>query len=767
MLFGCTIMSDISARAAAGPKKPVRSAHPSTTAPGRQPTVVARAKARDTRLPVAVGETVDVNGARRAFRFSQAQHSADSATRITAEELTNRNVVTIADLQQLLPNVTIQSMNGTSTINYLLRGVGMNDYTQNAMSSVMTYIDGVAFPLGQMSNGMMFDLASVDVTPGPVGTEHGQTDTGGEINIHTADPTATWHGGLSEDIASYARNRTNFHVSGPLSRTVSFRIAGQAQQGGGWQSMPLDGSHLGDANEGALRAKLRWQPDEKTDIMLTGHWVQDDSQVVTGKPFLNVQPVGPSPNMGFYQAEWDLRPQFAALFGRSASIKPSEHNTFWGADLKMSRQLGFATLSSISAFETERIGEYTDQDATQYATGDQYRNVVSNTFSQELSLKSAHQQSPFHWSIGAYYDRVRMAQQFFMDFTQYLPQRGYLSETSYQQNQQTFSQFAHLSYRFPHNVTLFGGITHEADDRQLLGLATRHFGISTLNFNNEATSANQFSGVVGVQWQPVSNLMAYFKVSKGFKPGGFTANNTVIQAQLAPYKPETLLAYEVGFKSDIVPNVFRLNGAAFYYDYHDQQVLTTLLVPNYGPLGMFMNAPKSQIWGIELNTEIHPFRHIFLSGNLGYQRGNYQIYQTLNTTAVAAYAQTHGGVWQAFYTDYSGTDTGMPKLSMSGTAEYRFNPLNGYEWVTAVDGSYRGAQAMSPGVTSGMFLMPSYFLLGAHMTFRPASGRWSVTAYASNILQRHYEVSAGMETTTYYYMPSPPRFIGGRFGFNF
>ncbi|WP_342627111.1 TonB-dependent receptor plug domain-containing protein [Nguyenibacter vanlangensis] len=384
MLFGCTIMSDISARAAAGPKKPVRAAHSSTTAPRRQPTVVARAKARDTRLPVAVGETVDVNGARRAFRFSQAQHSADSATRITAEELTNRNVVTIADLQQLLPNVTIQSMNGTSTINYLLRGVGMNDYTQNAMSSVMTYIDGVAFPLGQMSNGMMFDLASVDVTPGPVGTEHGQTDTGGEINIHTADPTATWHGGLSEDIASYARSRTNFYVSGPLSRTVSFRIAGQAQQGGGWQSMPLDGSHLGDANEGALRAKLRWQPDEKTDIMLTGHWVQDDSQVVAGKPFLNVQPVGPSPNMGFYQAEWDLRPQFAALFGRSASIKPSEHNTFWGADLKMSRQLGFATLSSISAFETERIGEYTDQDATQYATGDQYRNVVANTFSQEL-----------------------------------------------------------------------------------------------------------------------------------------------------------------------------------------------------------------------------------------------------------------------------------------------------------------------------------------------------------------------------------------------
>ncbi|NVN29286.1 TonB-dependent receptor plug domain-containing protein [Endobacter medicaginis] len=721
---------------------------------------------RRTRIATAE-ETLNVTASRNAFRFSSAQHIADSATRISAEELINRNVVAATDLQQIVPNVTIQTMNGTSTVNYLVRGIGMNDYTQNAMPSVLTYVDGVAFPLAQMSNGMLFDLGSVDVVPGPVGTQHGQSETGGEINIQTADPTPQWHGGVSQDIASYARARSNFFLSGPLSPTLSWRLSGQSQQGGGWQTRPLDGAHLGDASQGALRSKLRWQPDDKTDITLTGHWVQDNSEVVTGKPFLNVQPVGTIPKMGFEQAVWDLRPQFAALVGRPAGIKPSEHNTFWGSDLRASRVLGPVTLSAISAFETERIAEYTDQDATQYATGDQYRNVVANSFSQEIDLRNTDRQSRFQWSVGAYYNRVRMAQQFFYDFTNYLPQRGYLSETSYRQNQQTFSQFAHASYRFAHDVTLFGGITHEADDRQLLGLRTRRFGVSDLHFDNEATSANQFSGVAGIQWQPTSKTMTYFKVSKGFKPGGFTANNTVIQQQLAPYKPETLLAYELGFKSDIISQVLRLNGAAFFYDYHDQQVLTSLLVPNYGPIGVFLNAPKSQVWGIELSAGLHPIKHVFLSGNMGYQRATYQNYQALDTTAVAAYAKAHNGTWQAFYTDYAGVDTGLPKLSLNGTAEYRFEPFRRYEWANGVDGSYRGAQALSPGVSSGPFLLPAYFLLGAHSTLRPASGRWSLTVYASNILQRHYQISAGMVTTTYYYIPAAPRFIGGRFGVSF
>ncbi|GBQ70497.1 TonB-dependent receptor [Ameyamaea chiangmaiensis NBRC 103196] len=706
-----------------------------------------------------------VNAARRAFHFSGAQHVADSATRITAATLARHNVVGLTGLQNLAPNVTIQSLLGTASTNFYIRGIGFSDYTQNNTSSVMTYIDGVPFPLSTMAAGMMFDIDTVDIQPGVTGTTHGLADTGGDVNIHTADPTRTWHAGATQDIASYARSRSDAYISGPLTDTLSFRIAGETIHGGGWQTSPANHTSLGDADSWALRAKLRWTPTARTTIQLTGHWLQDDSGVVVGKPVINFLASQKIPTLGYQQANWDLRPQFAHLIGRSADTKPSEHNTFWGFDLNMAHDFGFATLRSISAYETEREGEYTDQDGTTYASGDQYRNIVANSFTQELNLTSKDHGQPLQWVVGMTYNRVRMSQQFYFDFTAYVPLRGYLSETSFRQNQQTFNQYAHVSYRLPYHITLFGGINHEADDRQLLGLRTVHFGINDLNFTNEGASANQFAGTLGIQWQALSNLMFYYKMAKGFKPGGFTGNNTVVQAQLTPFGPETVLSYEAGFKSDIIPNVFRLNAAAFYYDYHGQQYISSYLVPSYGPLGMFVNIPKSEIWGIEFSAAIHPLPHVYVTQNFGYERGKYQKFMALNSTATNAYYTAHG-VWQAVYTDFGGVDSGIPKLTLNGTADYRFNPLRHYELETGLDWMYRGSQALVAGGL-GSYRLPAYFLMGAHMTFHPLSDRWSATIYAQNLLNRQYFVAGGQATTTYFWIPGAPRFIGGRLSVTF
>ncbi|RUT26506.1 TonB-dependent receptor [Asaia sp. W19] len=710
-------------------------------------------------------ETLTVTTARRRFHFTAAQHEADATTHITAETLTRQGVVSLLDLPRVAPNLTVQSVNGTGTTNFFLRGIGLNDYTQNNMSSVLVYYDDVAYPLARMASGMMFDIAGAAVEPGPVGFAHGQADTGGEVAFHTNDPTDDWHGGVSQDIASYARSRTNLFVSGPIvTDKLSFRIAGQTMQGGGWQTNPSNGAHLGDANLGALRAKLRWRPEEHTEIMLSGHWVQDDSEVVAAKPVVNFLPTRPYPTLTYQQAQWDYNTRLARLIGRPTNLKPSEHNTMWGADLKASHDFGFATLRSISAFETERVGEYTDQDGTLWATGDNYRNIVANSFSQELRLESR-KNRPLDWVIGAYYDRVRMTQQSFFDFTDYVPTRGYLQETSFGQNQQTFSQFAHLAYKLPHRLTLIGGLTHEADDRQLLNLRTVQFGRRSLQFQSTGSNMNQFAGTLGLQFQATKDLMTYFKVSRGMKPGGMTANNTVVQGQLDPFKPETVLAYELGFKADLIPNRFRLNAAAFYYDYHDQQYLGTYVVPSYGPLGRFDNIPKSEIWGTEFNTEINPIRHVYLTQNFGYLRSKYQRFQAINAAAVnAQYART--GIWAPIYTDYAGTEGMNPKLTLNGSGDYRIAFLKRYEGEAGIDWNFRSAQSMVPGGT-GPYQLPAYFLLGAHLTVHPLKGPWTATLYASNILNREYFTTSSQSTTTYFRIPGPPRFIGGRIGLTY
>ena len=46
--------------------------------------------------------------------------------------------------------------------------------------------------------------------------------------------------------------------------------------------------------------------------------------------------------------------------------------------------------------------------------------------------------------------------------------------------------------------------------------------------------------------------------------------------------PETLLAYEVGFKSDWADQTVRFNAAAFYYDWEDLQSFQVLVDPATG-----------------------------------------------------------------------------------------------------------------------------------------------------------------------------------------
>ena len=713
--------------------------------------------------PAETSEQVDVVARRPAFRFSAAQHAADSVTRLTGQDLIRHGVVNKTDLQNLAPNLSIQPVNGTSSTNFQLRGIGTSDYTQNSTPSVLTYVDSVAFPVSTMSNGMLFDIDSVDIQPGPAGFSHGFASSGGEVSLHTADPTPDWHGSVTQDIASYARSRTTGFISGPISPTLSFRIAAETLHGGGWQYSPANHTHLGDAESTALRAKLNWTPDSRTMVMLSGHFVRDQSGVVVGQPMINLLGTRLPANRP-QQAYWDLSPRFARLIGRSPDTKPSEDNTFWGANVTASHVFDFAKLTSISDFESERIGEYTDQDATTARTGDTYRNIVADSFIQELRLGAVDRDAKLQWDIGASYNRVRMYQQFFFDFSDY-PLRGYLQETSFNQHQQTFAQYAHVSYALPWHLKVFGGINHEADDRQLLGLRTTRFNISSLTFADVGTNANQFSGEVGLQWQPTRKLLTYVKVSRGFRPGGFTANNTVVQDQLAPYKPEWLLAYEAGFKSEPIPDVLRLNGAAFYDDYHDQQYLGSFVVPSYGPLGRFTNIPKSTIWGVEASADLHPLPHVYLVQNIGYQRGKYQDFSTVNAAAVNQYYLTNH-VWKPIYTSYDGVDSGIPKLTLNGTATLRFNPLAGHEIEGGLDWSYRGVQTLVPG-GQGVYRLPDYFLLGAHMTWRATKQHWSATAYVSNLLDRQYFITGGQATTTYFYIPGAPRFIGGRFGVEF
>ena len=698
------------------------------------------------------------------------QHKADSSTILTRQVLTERNVRVMTDIVRVAPNLTIQPSFGSSALNFALRGIGLMDFTQNNTPSVMPYMDGVAYPLSIMTSGMLFDIDGVSVSPGPAGFTHGQATTGGEMEFRSGDPTQQFHAGITEDIASYGRNRVEGYLSGPLSRSVSYRIAGQSLTGGGFQHNS-QGQGYGNANLGALRGKLRWQIDETTRLDFGGHWTTDQSETSSGHNMYNSYGVPISSDL--MQTEWGLDPRFAKILGiNGKNTKPREDNMFWGANVRFTKDFSWAKLTALSAYESLEEHELTNQTNSVASYGNMFRNNQSNVFSQEVKLESNRPQDKFQWQVGMYYSRTSISQNFWYD-SHDRPNTTPLNKTSYTQGQQNFNQYVQLSYQILPKLKLIGAINHESDDRRIMNVTSTNYNLNTgtvtgsTNFGNAGALTNQFAGRVGAQYQFKPNLMGYVMFSRGFKPGGFSANITQSATQIKPFKPEQVLTYEGGFKSMFFDRRLRFNAAGFYYDYRDQQVLGTILVPPYGALGGYVNAPRSYVYGAEFDMQVTPFRGLNLTQNFGYQHGVYSRFSSLNRQATTNQFNATG-IWSPVNTTYDGYSMGLANLTLSGAATYTWNVLHDYKMTFDADYNYRGAQTQPQHIgDGGIYRAPAYFLVNSFLEFSAPTQHWSVAVYGQNLADRRYWLSGGTQATFYGVMPGLPRFVGARMNFTY
>jgi hypothetical protein len=81
---------------------------------------------------------------------------------------------------------------------------------------------------------------------------------------------------------------------------------------------------------------------------------------------------------------------------------------------------------------------------------------------------------------------------------------------------------------------------------------------------------------------------------------------------------EGLLDYEGGFKAKFFNRKLGVNGAIFYYDYSNKQLLTKIIDPLVRTATALANIPKSQVKGAELEVTAVPIEGLHLSSGLTY-----------------------------------------------------------------------------------------------------------------------------------------------------
>jgi len=125
---------------------------------------------------------------------------------------------------------------------------------------------------------------------------------------------------------------------------------------------------------------------------------------------------------------------------------------------------------------------------------------------------------------------------------------------------------------------------------------------------------------VGVNWAVDPEILIYANISQGYKSGSFPTVASAAFTQLFPAKQEDLLAYELGAKAGLIDGTLQLNGAFFYYDYTDKQVLGAIDDPIFGSLPALVNVPKSHVIGFELSGAWEPIEGLRITPSVTYAK---------------------------------------------------------------------------------------------------------------------------------------------------
>jgi len=164
-----------------------------------------------------------------------------SVATVNAKQMSQRDIKDLKDLQVQIPNFTLAENPIGTAIG--IRGI-FSGVNQGFEQSVGTYIDGISYGRAQQARAPFLDVDRVEVLRGPQSILFGKNSIAGAMNITTAQPESEF-GGYFE--TSYEPEFHEFEdtaaVTGPISDTLRFRIAGRYHQTDGFmQNATLDRS---------------------------------------------------------------------------------------------------------------------------------------------------------------------------------------------------------------------------------------------------------------------------------------------------------------------------------------------------------------------------------------------------------------------------------------------------------------------------------------------------------------------------------------------
>ena len=567
-------------------------------------------------------------------RSESVQDISQSVTAITEDDLDAKNINSFVDLSAIVPGVTVAKNEGYKTV-ISIRGVG-NETNQNAIAapSVAFHMDGIfiASPFSLQTD--FIDVERIEVLRGPQGTLFGQNSTGGAINVISKKPSTEGYSNSSDvTLGSYAQTKFRSSSNIPLSDKLATRFSFSTNKRDGFSENTVTGQELDDANSLSIRSDWLYELSDVSTLRVFGQYFEIDRNG--------------SAMRGIDDTSGDAR--------RLSQDTISNHDlTSMVVAAIYENDLGFANLKVMASIQDDDISVTRDNDRHNFGdlvgvipglgSGATYQRaefapetsiVETNTF--EINLVSNEPIfGALDWTVGAFYmehdieNHIRgyrdnnndgqityecssplavIGSCYEHDYG--IPGRFAVFDAEYDfvtdafPSRESYSIYAQTTYSFNDDFRLVSGIRYSEDT----------FTTNVSNFYNvdvfeAAGEVDKVTGKVVGEYDLSDQTMAYWSFSQGFKPGGSNltygyteAEDIIAERPVAPamvfqtYQSETIEAFEVGIKTDLLDGKARANIAVFTYDYDNLQFQATDPDPYRGGVA---NIPQSEMNGIEV-----------------------------------------------------------------------------------------------------------------------------------------------------------------------
>jgi outer membrane receptor protein involved in Fe transport len=750
-----------------------------------QSTPVPSASAQDAQP--APGEIV-VTAQKRSERLNDVPLSITAAS---GQQLKNQGITDTAQLEKLVPGFTFQHSSFGVPV-FTIRGVGFYDTTLGTTPAVSVYVDQIPLPFSAMTRGAVIDLQRVEALKGPQGTLFGQNSTGGAINYIAAKPTDELHAGFDLTYGRFNEVDAEAYVSGPITDTLTFRIAGREEYRGDWQRSYTRDDSLGQKHFYDGRLLLDWKPSEKLKFELSATGWQDRSDTEAGQ-FFGFVPTKPGGYPLTYEnlENYPLSPRTSRAADWTPGVDYRQNNRFYQVALRGDYNISDnVTLTSISSYSRLRDYMPTDVDGTSTFTQQITVSGLLDSISQELRL-SGDAGSRIKWMVGGNFSKDQALENQLSQFqtTTSLTPNG-VFDAVYIINHQyitTKAAFGSLDYKITDKLTAQGSVRYTKQDRSFHGCAADdgdgtaiHALYELLNPGKTLAPGSCITmdpntfGLVGlvhsnlnednVSWRgslnykPISSVLLYANVTKGYKAGSYPSVPGIFTSQFTPVKQESVLAYEAGFKVSLLHHTLDLSGAGFYYDYRDKQILAYRLVQPFGALPALITIPKSRVVGAELEANWHPLRGLALTGGATYVNTRIQKNPVAPFQAFDPYGNLVSFIGDQF--------PNAPKWQLVGSADYEFPLSSSLKGFAGANVSYRStASAVLAGTSA--FDIRRYALLDLRVGVAAPDDRWRFELWGQNVTNKYYINNAQYTVDAETYTAGLPATYGFRVSFRY